>query len=290
MEKFKLVTDTSADLKAEYLEEHGVGLMHLSCLMDGETYGRDKAIDINTFYEKIRNGSMPTTSQVNPDEAKEEFLKYIDEYKNILCLSFTSGLSGTYQSAKIAAEEIMESNPDVNIVVIDTLCASIGQGYIVDKAVEMKENGATMQEIVDFVEENKLRVGHVVTVDDLYHLQRGGRVSKTSAVIGTMIGIKPMINVNNEGKLEVVSKARGRKKSLLTLVDMMEEKMGKNCDPKEKVFINHGDCLEDAQFVADEIKRRFGHENFVINHLGPVIGSHTGAGAIALGFWGEKRQ
>ncbi len=289
MEKFKLVTDSSADMPMEYIEKNDIGLMHLSCLMDGETYGRDKAIDINEFYDKVRGGSMPTTSQVNPDEAKDEFLKYIDEYKNILCLSFSSGLSGTYQSAKLAADEVMSEHPDVNIVVIDTLCATLGQGLILDKAIEMKECGCTMQEIADYVSENKLRLATVVTVNDLNHLQRGGRVSKASAIVGSMIGIKPMIYVDDEGKLQVCAKARGRKKALASLVDMMEERIGKNYNIKDKVFISHADCLEDAQFVAEEIKNRFGYEDFTFSFIGPVIGAHTGAGAIALNFWGEKR-
>lgn len=293
MEKYLIVTDSTTDLPKSYFEEHGVGVLHLSCLLDGETYGKDKELDINQFYSAVRSGSMPTTSQVNPEEAKEYFESVIGEYRNILCIAFSSGLSGTYQSIKLAADEVMEEHPDVLIEVVDSLCASLGEGLLVDKAVEMKENGESFESTVQYIKTHVLNLCHVFTVDDLFHLYRGGRVSRASAVLGTMINIKPLLHVDNEGKLINIAKIRGRKKSLMSLVDMMEERLGSYKEQytsgKEKIFISHSDCLEDAEAVAEEIKKRFGNDKFLIDFIGPVIGSHTGAGTVALFFWGDKR-
>lgn len=293
MSDFIIATDSTADLPKEYIKEHGIGILHLSCLLDGEIYGKDKELDIKAFYESVRNGSLPTTSQVNPEDAKEYFESIISECKQILYLAFSSGLSGTYQSVKLAADEVMEEHPEVKIEVIDTLCASLGEGLIVSKAVEMKEMGCSFEGTTIFIKEHLLNLCHVFTVDDLNHLYRGGRVSKAAAVIGTMINIKPLLHVDNEGHLINIGKVRGRKKSLISLVDMMEERIGSYKDTykenQEWVFISHSDCMEDAKIVEEEIKRRFGLERFMIDYIGPVIGSHTGAGTVALFFWGDRR-
>ena len=293
MADYKIVTDSTNDFPKEYYEEHDIGLLHLACLLDGETYGKDKELDINYFYECLRNGSMPTTSQVNPDQAKDYFESIIKDYSQILYLGFSGGLSGTVQSVKMAADEIMEEHPEVKIIVIDTLCASLGEGLLVSKAVELRDSGASFKETTEYIQEHMLNLCHVFTVDDLNHLYRGGRVSKASAVLGTMINIKPLLHVDNEGHLINIGKVRGRKKSLLSLVDMMEERIGSYKDTyvenKEWVYISHSDCEEDAKFVAEEIKKRFGYDRFLINYIGPVIGSHTGAGTVALFFWGDRR-
>lgn len=293
MADYKIVTDTTTDLPKEYFSEHDIGLLHLSCLLDGETYGKDKDLDIRYFYECVRNGSMPTTSQVNPDEAKEYFEGLISEYSKILYLGFSGGLSGTCQSVKLAAQEIMEEHPEVKIIVIDTLCASLGEGLLVSKSVELRDSGATFEENADYIEKHLQNLCHVFTVDDLNHLYRGGRVSKASAVLGTMINIKPLLHVDHEGHLINIGKVRGRKKSLLSLVDMMEERIGSYkevyAENKEWIYISHSDCAEDAEFVAEEIKKRFGCDKFLIHFIGPVIGSHTGAGTVALFFWGDHR-
>ena len=291
MNKFKIVAETTCDLPYEYYPEHDVATLHLSCIMDGETYGKGNEIPLDTFYQRLRAGSMPTTSQVNPDQAKELFEELIGEYKEILYLGFSAGLSGSCQSVTIAANEIMEEHPEVKIYLVSTLCASMGQGLILHKAVEMRDQGKSAEEIADYMEAHKLNLVHLVAVDDLFHLYRGGRVSKSAAVLGSMIGIKPVIHVDNDGKLIVVDKVRGRKKSLLSLVDRMEQQIGsyKEQYENEYVFISHSDCKEDAEFVAEEIKKRFGFDKFMINLIGPVIGSHTGPGTVALFFWGEER-
>ena len=204
-------------------------------------------------------------------------------------IAFSSGLSGTYNSCRLAAMNLAEKYPDNKIIVIDSLCASMGEGLFVHKAVMMKEEGKSIDEIAAWLEENKLHVVHNFTVDDLFHLYRGGRVSKTAAVVGSMINLKPILHVDNEGHLIPLSKVRGRKKSLIALVDSMEKQIGAWRDKNDIVFISHGDSLEDAQFVAELIKKRLGIENFLINHIGPTIGAHSGPGTIALFYMGDYR-
>lgn len=289
MGDFIIVTDSTSDLPDSYYQENDVKMMSLSCILDGVTYGKDKKLDINAFYNALKNGSLPTTSQINPEEAKNSFLEYAKESKNILYIAFSSGLSGTYQSGVIAMEELKDEHPEINICVIDSLCASLGEGLLVHKAVCMRKDGASFEETVNYVKDHVLNIGHVFTVDDLFHLYRGGRVSKATAVLGSMINIKPILHVDNEGHLINIAKARGRKKSLLNLVDLMEERVGSYKDKNDIVFISHSDCVDDAQFVADEIKKRFGIESFLIDYIGPVIGSHTGVGTVALFFMADKR-
>lgn len=286
---FKIITDSTADLPPQYLEEHNLDCMNLSYIMDGVTYGQGIEMPWKEFYAMMREGKMPTTSQINPDEAKAHFEEYIKQDKEILYLAFSSGLSGTYSSARLAADEVMEEHPDCRIVVIDTFCASLGEGLIVHKAVCLRDEGKSIDEVADWVNAHIHNLVHVFTVDDLYHLYRGGRVSKTTAFIGTLAGIKPKLHVDDEGHLIVIGKVRGRKKSLISLVDYMEEKMGQLRDENDIVFISHGDALEDAEFVQEQIQERFGIKNFLINNIGPTIGAHAGPGTIALFFVGESR-
>ncbi len=289
---FKITTDSTTDLPKEYLEKHNVGSIPISYILDGVTYGRERELDWKEFYNLMRSqGKMPTTSQVNPAEAKEYFEEVIKTDREILHLAFSSGLSGTYQNMCMAAEEVMEEHPDCRIVVLNSLSASMGEGLFVHKAVKMRDEGKTLDETAGWLRENVQNFVHVFTVDDLYHLYRGGRVSRATAFIGTLASIKPMLHVDHEGKLIVIGKVRGRKKSLNTLVDYMEEKMGgrlqENTD--DYVFISHGDALEDAEYVRDQIKERLGLEHFLINNIGPTIGAHSGPGTIALFFMGESR-
>lgn len=289
---FKIITDSTADLPKEYLQEHNLGCMPVNYILDGVTYGRDKELDWKVFYKMMREeGKMPTTSQINPAEAKEYFESYLEKDKEILYLAFSSGLSGTCGNIRMAADEIMEEHSDVKIIVVDSLGASMGEGLFVHKAVKMRDAGKSIEETAEWLEKHVLNFTHVFTVDDLFHLYRGGRVSKTAAVLGTMISIKPKLHVDNEGHLILIGKVRGRKKSLSALVDYMEEKMGSWTEENrdDYVFISHGDALEDAEYVRDLIKERFGFRNFMINHIGPTIGAHSGPGTIALFFMGESR-
>lgn len=286
MREFVISADSTVDLPKQFLEEKQVPVVSLSYIIDGATYKDGEGLTSKEFYDKIREGAMPTTSQVNPEQARDLFEPILKEGKDILHIAFTSGLSGTYNSCRIAAEELSEEYPDRNIVVIDSLCAASGGGLLLYKALELKEQGKSFDEIATWVEENKLHVCHDVTVDDLFHLHRGGRVSKTSAVLGTIIKIKPIIHVNDEGKLIVIGKERGRKKALQTLVERMAEK-SRGFD-NDIVMITHGDALEDAEYVKGLIQERFGITNIMINPLGTVIGSHTGPGVISIFYMGNR--
>ncbi|MCI6995816.1 MAG: DegV family protein [Eubacterium sp.] len=289
MADYVIVTDNTADLPYSYYKEHGMEYTYLTYTMDGQSYGKNQELEFSDFYARMRNGSMPTTSQVNAEEAKEVFCPILEQGKDILYLAFSSGLSGTYNSVRLAAEELQEEYPERKIVVIDTLSASLGEGLLVDKAVELKEQGLSLEENAAWLEEHKLNLCHVFTVDDLFHLHRGGRVSKVAAVVGTMINLKPVLHVDNEGHLIPLKNVRGRKKSLSGLVSLMEEQIGEWKDKNTKIFISHGDCREDAEYVAKLVKEKFGYETFLINYVGATIGAHSGPGTIALFFWGDHR-
>lgn len=290
MEKYMITTETTADLPESYIQENELGIMFLSYTIDGETYEHGNELPVKEFYEKMRNGSLPTTSQINPDGAKEVFLNMMTQHDcDILHIAFSSGLSGTYNSIRIAAEDLAEEHPEHKVIVIDSLAASLGEGLLVHKALENRKNGMSLEENAKWLEENKLHLVHNFTVDDLFHLHRGGRVSKTAAILGTMINLKPILHVDDDGHLIPLSKVRGRKKSLITLVDSMEQQMGSYRQQNDIAFICHGDCEEDAQYLADLVKQRFGIESFIINHIGPTIGAHSGPGTIAVFYLGEYR-
>lgn len=288
MKDFIITTDSTVDLPKEFLEEKKVPVMSLSYIIDGVTYADMKGLSHKEFFAKIREGALPTTSQVNPEQAREVLEPFVKEGKAILHIAFSSGLSGSYNSARIAAEELKEDYPDAEIVVIDSLCASMGEGLLLYKAIQLKEQGKSLEEVAEWVEANKQHVCHNVAVDDLNHLHRGGRVSKASAVVGTMIKIKPILHVDNEGKLQVIGKERGRKKALVSIVDRMEKQI-QGFD-NDIVMITHGDCPEDAEFVRKQVEERLGIHNIMINGIGTVIGSHTGAGVIGLLFMGNKEK
>lgn len=290
MKNFIISTDTTSDLPADYIIKHNLGILSLTYTMENVTYDREHPMDVQEFYQKMRDGSLPTTSQVNPTTAKDFFSKLARENDaDILYIAFSSGLSGTYNSAQIAAQELAEEGFPYKIVVIDSLCASLGEGLLVHKAVCMLENGVSLEETAKWVEENKLHIVHNFTVDDLNHLYRGGRVSKTAAFLGTLASIKPILHVDNDGHLIPLQKVRGRKKSLTALVDSMEKQMGRYRSQNDIVFISHGDCLDDAQILADMIKERLNINAFLINYVGSTIGAHSGPGTIALFYLGEYR-
>lgn len=287
MNEFVIVSDSTVDLPKEYLQSKQVPIISLSYIMDGVTYEEMDGLSHKEFFEKLRAGSLPTTSQINPEQAREALEPFAKEGKDILYIGFSSGLSGSYNSVRMAAEDLKEEYPDINIIAIDSLCACMGEGLLLYKALELKEHGMSMEEIAKWVEANKLHICHNVTVDDLNHLHRGGRIFKTTAVVGSMIKIKPIIHMSDEGKLVVIGKERGRKKSLVSIVDRMEKQM-QGYD-NDIVMITHGDCIEDAEFVKKQVEERFGIHNVMINGIGSVIGSHTGAGVVAVFFMGDKR-
>lgn len=289
MRDFVITTDNSADLPMDYYENQGVGVASLTYTLDGTTYDMYTTIPSHDFYDAMRGGSMPTTSQVNPSDMRTLFEPYLKEGKDILHIAFSSGLSGSYNSSRIAAEELAEEYPDAKIVTIDSLSASLGQGLLVHKAVQMKADGKSFDEIAKWVEDHKLNLCHMFTVGDLNHLYRGGRISKLTAVFGTMVNIKPVLHVDQEGKLVNIDKVRGRKKSLSGLVDKMEEKIGSYRHKNDVIFISHGDCLEDAKYVAKQVEERFGYTEFMYNNVGATIGAHAGPETVALFFLGDER-
>lgn len=289
MREYVITTDNNADLPVEYYKEHNVGCMYFSYTMDDVLYKQGSYMPEGEFYGKMRAGSMPTTAQVNPEEARLLFEPYLKEGKDILHIAFSSGLSGTYNSCRIAVEELREEYPDRIITIIDSLAASLGQGLLVYLTQKLKEEGADMQTAAEWAENHRKNIVHLFTVDDLNHLYRGGRVSKMTAVLGGMLNIKPILHVDDEGKLIPIGKVRGRKKSILELASLMDEKLGSHKDTCDTIFISHGDCLEDAKILAEKIKARYQINTEIINYVGSVIGAHSGPGTLALFFVGDLR-
>lgn len=288
MKPYIISTDCMADLPASFIEEHHLSVHPLYYMMGEQTYNAlENALPEDEFYNRMRNGEMPTTMASNPDYIKKSFEKNIADGYDILHISFSSGLSSSYSNSVFTAKEVQEQNPDSKIIVIDSLCASLGQGLLIYYACKKQAEGASIEETASYVESIKLHVCHQFTVDDLFHLHRGGRVSKATAILGTIANIKPVLHVDDAGHLINLSKIRGRKRSLIALVDNMEKTMGNYENPV--VFISHGDCLEDAEFVKQQVEERFGIHEFLINYVGCTIGAHSGPGTIALFFLGETR-
>lgn len=288
MRDFAIMTDSCCDLTAAMAEE--LSVLPLSLHMGGAVYrnwldGRD--IGFPEFYGRVRGGETASTAAVSVGDFASEMRKILQSGRDILCISFSSALSATFQSASIAAEDLRQEFPEARIYVVDSLCASLGQGLLVWLCAREREKGRTLEEVRAFAEETRGRVCHWFTVDDLNHLKRGGRIGAATALFGTMLSIKPVMHVDDGGRLVPVGKVRGRRASLLALVDEMEKTAA---DPQNQtVFISHGDCLADAELVAEEVRRRFGTKDIHINYVGPVIGSHSGPGTVALFFLGAPR-
>lgn len=287
MRDYIITVNSTVDTGKEWLEERNVPVIPLKYTIDGQEYTDMYGLSDKEFFQKLREGKMSVTSQINPEEAKEMLEPYVKEGKDVLHLAFSSALSGTCNSMKIAAEELQEEYPEAKVIVVDTLCACMGEAMLLYYALKQKEAGKTIEEVAQWVEENKLHVCHNVTVDDLFHLHRGGRVSKAAAVLGTMVKVKPIIHMDDNGALQVIGKERGRKKSLHKIVDMAVER-SKGWD-NEIIMITHGDCLEDAEYVAKLVREKMGVENVFIHNIGTVIGSHTGPGVVATFCMGNKR-
>ena len=284
MADFKIITDSCCDFTNEMYQQHDVACVPLSVLYKGELH-KNFTDDARTkeLYDGIRAGEMPTTSAANPEDWATVIRPALDEGKDVLVIAFSSGLSTTYQSAVIAAEALREEYPGRKIIVIDSLCAALGQGLLVWHACAHRDAGESLEEVAAWVEANKLNVCHWVTVDDLFHLKRGGRVSATTAIVGSMLNIKPIIKVDGDGKLQSVAKARGRKAAM----DTLAKKVGEASD-KDTVFIAHGDCLEDAEALAAAIKEKYGVKNVHIGYVGAVIGAPTGPGVLVAFFLGKR--
>ena len=290
MSDFVILTDSSADLSAELAAQIGVQVLPLSFIMDDHTYYNypdNREMDPHRFYERLRGGELATTNAVNVAQYTEALEPLLQAGKDVLILAFSSGLSTTYNSSRLAVEELSTKYPDRKLYTVDTLCASLGQGLLVWYAARERDKGHSIEEVRDWIEERKLNLCHQFTVDDLHFLKRGGRISAATAVVGSMLQIKPVLHVDNEGHLINIGKVRGRHASLKALVDRMEETAIDS--GSLTVFISHGDCLEDAETVAGMVKKRFGVQDIYINYVGPVIGAHSGPGTVALFYMGTER-
>jgi len=290
MDTYRIITDSSCDLTQEMADELGLEVAPLSVNYKGQEYANyldGRSLDTREFYQGLREGEMTSTTAANPNLWKATAEPILKAGLDVLILAFSSGLSTTCNAACMAAEELKEQYPGRKIYVVDTLCASLGQGLLCWLVAKQKENGATLEEARDYAENNKLHLCHWFTVNDLYFLKRGGRVSGATAVVGSILQIKPVLHVDNEGHLINMSKARGRKASIQALA----AKVGETAFEPEKqtMFISHGDCLEDAQQLAELLKEQYHVPEIHINYVGPVIGSHAGPGVLALFFLGSER-
>lgn len=290
MGTYQIVTDSTADLTPELIRQLDVQVIPLCYMMGGRTYhnipGGGEMTD-REFYAKLRGGAMSTTTQINSEEFLRVFTPLLEAGQDVLYIAFSSGLSGTCQSAQLAREELQKRFPQRKMVVFDSLCASMGEGLLVYYAAKLRQEGKSLEEVLAWLQENVLRLCHWFTVDDLNHLKRGGRVSTATALVGTMLGIKPVLHVDDEGHLIPVSKVRGRKQSLDALVKRMEETA--QGPAGQMVFISHGDCLEDARYVERQVREKLGVQQVEVGYIGPVIGAHSGPGTVALFFLGKER-
>lgn len=290
MRDYAIITDSSCDLPAALAEELQLTVVPLSVLIDGKNYTNyldEREISHKDFYALLRAEKTGVTSAPNTEQFVMAMEPFLQEGMDVLYLGFSSALSGSCNAGMVAAQELLERYPQATILAVDTLCASMGEGLLVYHAVQQKRAGKSIEEVRDFVEQNKLHLCHWFTVNDLNHLRRGGRVSSATALVGTMLNIKPVMHVDNEGRLVAVDKVRGRKNSLIALCDRMECTVVR---PQEQiVFISHGDCEDEARFLAELIRDRMKVKDILLNYVGPVIGAHSGPGTMALFFLGDHR-
>ena len=284
---YQIITDSCCDFTADMYQQLSLSVQPLTITYNGETFPDRNDDSLKEMYDGFRAGQSASTSAVNPDSWGNRMRSVLERGEDALVLAFSSGLSTTYQSAVIAAEELKAEFPDRRILVSDTLCASLGQGLLVWYACRKRDSGASMDEVYQWVEDNKLHLCHWFTVDDLMYLKRGGRISSATALVGTMLNVKPILHVDDEGHLVSVSKSRGRKASIQALAQKVSE-LGAGYD-NSTMFISHGDCREDAEFLASILKEKYGVKDVYINYVGAVIGSHSGPGTLALFFLGSHR-
>ncbi len=290
MNEYIIITDSSADLDQAKVDQLGIQVVPLSLTLGGKTYHDwpdRRELDPKELYARLRAGEVATTSAVNVSDAREAIEPCFQAGQDVLFLAFSSGLSSSCQSVRLAAGELAEEYPERKCYVVDTLCASLGQGLLVYLTALKQQAGATLEEARDYAEATKLHLCHWFTVDDLHFLKRGGRISAATAMLGTMLSIKPVLHVDNAGHLISISKARGRQASIKAMVDRAAQSA---IEPENQtMFICHGDCIEDAEYLADLVRARFGVKDIHIGYTGPVIGSHSGPGTLALFFLGKER-
>ena len=287
---YRIITDSCANLTDELIESLDLDIIPLSYFIGEKEYiGYQKGVptDYKTFYDLARKREKITTSQITYEAFEKAFTEVLQTGNDFLYIGFSSGLSGSYQAACRVVKDLQKKYPDRKMTVVDSLCASMGQGLLVYHAVQRKNEGKSLEEVAKWVEDNKLRLVHWFTVDDLFFLKRGGRVSTTSAVAGTILGIKPVLHVDDEGHLILMEKVRGRKASLNALINHMIETIQDAA--QQVIFISHGDCIEDAKYIAEKVRQAINVKDIIINYIDPVIGAHSGPGTAALFFLGSKR-
>jgi DegV family protein with EDD domain len=288
-QNYVLMTDVGSDLPASYYKEHNIPFVSLTVTMDGKSFKDDagQTVPYSEFYAKVRGGSMPTTAMVNMGEYTDVFEPILQEGKDIIYIALSSGLSGSYANAAMTAGEMKEKYPDRKIITIDSLCASLGQGLLVHEARKRRDEGYDLEKLHAWIDGNKMDVNHMLFVEDLMHLCRGGRVSRASAVIGSLIGIKPELIMNTEGKLQVIGKHRGRQGAMKNLIERMTPQVAS--ENLGDIMICHSDCQLDAEAVRDMIGKKYKFDSCLINYIGCTIGAHTGAGIISIFFFGKTR-
>ena len=284
MQKYIISTDSGSDLPASYCKAHEIPILPLPVTMDGVTY---TDLDVKEFYARLRGGALPTTSAANLEDTAQLFRSVLSQGQDLLHIAFSSGLSSSAATAMVAAEQVRQEFPDRKLLVVDSLCASLGHGLLVHKAVKDQTAGLSIEDTCSHIEKIKGNIVHNFTVDDLHHLHRGGRVSKATAVVGSLMGIKPVLHVDDQGHLTSVDKARGRKASIHALLDRMKTQCRGFDNPE--VFISHGDCLQDAEYLADLVRKDLGIRDIMVDYIGPTIGTHSGPGTLALFFLGSPR-
>lgn len=290
MRDFQIFTDSCSDLPIEYIKEKNIKFARLTCTYNHETYFDDfgQSLSYKQFFNDLRNGAIAKTSQPNVDEFYNNFKRLINMGKDILYICVSIGLSGAENSATIAKNMILEEYTEAKIYIVNVLTASLGQGIMVMKAVQMKEKGKSLDEIVEYIEKNKQRLNTFMTVDDLNHVKRGGRLSKTAAMIGTVFHIKPILSIDSDGKVISIDKTRGRKGSLKKLADLLLERIEEA--EKQIIGISHGDCIDEVLKLKDAILSKINVKDVIINYTGPAIGTHGGPGNVAIFFMGKERK
>lgn len=290
MRDFVIVTDSCCDLPEEYIKNNNIPYVPLTYRFKGREYRDDFGVSLNykEFYQGMKSGEVPQTSQANPDAFYKVFEEILKEGKDIIYVGVSSGLSGTHNSSNIAKEMLQDEYKDAIIAIIDVLTASLGQGLMVIKAMEMKKKGASFEEIVNYLEETKMNLNTYITVNDLNHLKRGGRISSAAALFGTVLHIKPVLTLNNEGRVIPVIKVKGRKNAIGKLAEFVHNKIE---NPEEQIItISHGDAQSEAEKLKELILKEFKVKEVIINHIGPVVGTFGGPGALAVFFIGKHRQ
>lgn len=291
MKQYILATDACSDLPLDVVKQHDIAIVPMLLEIEGKNYSHnleEKHLKLKDFYDQLRDKKVSRTSLVNVGEFVQFFTELLKQGKDILYIALSSALSGTYQSAMMAIDMLKDDYPNQRIVAVDTLSASLGEGYLVWRAALLKKEGKLLNEVVEWLEANKYRLRHLFTVEELGTLKRGGRLSGTAAFFGTLLGVKPILHVTRDGKLDVLKKSVGRKKSLTEMIEVMKDQIV--ASEEQTIFIAHGDCLEEAKEVGGLINASMNVKDLFFSYIGPVIGSHSGPGTIAVFFMGKERE